>query len=73
MSRRTDAAEARENTDESLVVSPGDFLERLFRLRRQRRRVRQRRSESRLRGPNGAAVVTKPVPRPATGVRVYRR
>ena len=24
-------------------------------------------------GPNGAAVVTKPVPRPATGVRVYRK
>jgi hypothetical protein len=24
-------------------------------------------------GPNGAAVVTKPAPRPATGYRVYRR
>jgi hypothetical protein len=24
-------------------------------------------------GPNGAAVVTKPVPRPATSVRVHRR
>jgi hypothetical protein len=24
-------------------------------------------------GPNGAAVVTKPVPRPVTGARVHRR
>ena len=50
-SRRTSAAGTRESSDESLVVSPGDFLERLFRFRSERRRVRQRGLPCRLRWP----------------------
>ena len=50
-SRRTSAAGTRESSNESLVVSPGDFLERLFRFRSERRRVRQRRLPCRLRWP----------------------
>jgi hypothetical protein len=49
--RRTSAAGTRESSDESLVVSPCDFLERLFRFRSERRRVRQRRLPCRLRWP----------------------